>query len=195
MNPMTTFHFRRAAMAVGAVALGAWALPYMLGALVYLFSPTFHCKSSPVSRVKADLRSLSTAIESYLIDRGAYPVGRPLRDFARDRGALAKAGGADLLAPEPGQNRWSAGLTTPIPYLQSLFTDPFTAERLPFAYWPVGSRGWIVFSPGPDGDYDIDPLTDYDPDERVPSVSLIRKTYDPSNGAQSGGDIWRTKNE
>jgi hypothetical protein len=53
-------------------------------------------------------------------------------------------------------------------------------------------RGWILWSPGPDGRYDIDAARDYDP--RVPiSPSLLEKTYDPTNGAVSAGDVWRSQ--
>ena len=80
--------------------------------------------------------------------------------------------------------------------IDSIFSDPFAhATGLPFAYHAVGNEGWIVWSAGPDGRYEIDPATDYDPAERVPKASLTGKTYDPSNGSESRGDIWRTKNE
>jgi hypothetical protein len=57
----------------------------------------------------------------------------------------------------------------------------------------------IHWSVGPDGDYAlprkggfVDPEV-YDPDKAAPSENLMNLTYDPTNGAESDGDIWRAK--
>ena len=98
-----------------------------------------------------------------------------------------------LQAVYPGDAKL-AGLTTPVSYLTSLFTDPFTPQGgWPFAYYRNES-GWLLYSPGPDWDYDIrQPEVVYDPHQQVPSAALIALTYDPSNGTRSSGDIWRNK--
>ncbi|MBM3334060.1 DUF2092 domain-containing protein [Candidatus Sumerlaeota bacterium] len=112
-------------------------------------------------------------------------------------------------------------LTTPIAYITHCPSDLFTpGERATFVYWsvqpgerdptgkivgkdsPVGGAGWILVSPGPDGDYDLPEEWDaYNPAIPQPSSRLLTGsnkkgsafTYDPTNGVTSDGDIWRVK--
>lgn len=62
----------------------------------------------------------------------------------------------------------------------------------PFAYYTDGP-GWILMSTGPDRDYDVDPRVDYDGAAKTPLPGLVLKTYDPTNGTKSDGDVWRVK--
>ena len=71
-------------------------------------------------------------------------------------------------------------------------------HRATFGYYPSrpepgGAIGWIIWSPGPDGIYDIDPFADYDPRLTELPLSLLNKTYDPTNGTRSRGDVYRLK--
>lgn len=116
---------------------------------------------SKVSRVRNDMRSFATAIEAYFTDQQAYPPT-------------------------------AAVLTTPVPYMTSLFVDPFAqGPDTPIAYHGT-DRGWILYSAGPTKQYQIIPQQDYN--DRVPTdrnPALVHKTYDPTNGTISAGDIWR----
>lgn len=119
---------------------------------------------SKVSRVKADLRSIATAIESYRVDNNEYPEGT-------DNVAKMAPELVALLGPlAPGfyslRVRGAAGevagltfatLTTPIAYITRMPTDPFSgkgAAFVPFAYRnaKVTADGWVLTSVGPDGD-------------------------------------------
>ena len=68
-----------------------------------------------------------------------------------------------------------------------------------FGYWrPMDEKasGWILWSPGPDGDYDltIENVSDvYDPSQTAATPKLLDLTYDPTNGAVSNGDLWRIR--
>ena len=64
---------------------------------------------------------------------------------------------------------------------------------LPYAYYADGHGGWLLFSPGPDRDYDTVPDEDYDSSAEVPSASLLTKIYDATNGVFSNGDVYRWK--
>lgn len=72
----------------------------------------------------------------------------------------------------------------------SALQDPFSsAKDRAFAYHTDGQR-WLLYSAGPDKDYDIDA-----PNELVSFAvgsltETIAKTYDPTNGTASNGDIW-----
>jgi hypothetical protein len=90
-------------------------------------------------------------------------------------------------------------LTTPIAYLTSYFPDPFQNEPdATFGYYSVGGDGtgsptWLLFSPGPDEDWDMD-WTQLRPGGYDANYSVFAPyTYDPTNGTYSGGDVWRLK--
>ena len=73
---------------------------------------------SKVSRVKADMRSLATALELYYTDNNYYPIG--------------------FGYPEGWVRYRLARLTTPIAYMSSLPGDPFTPIYVGGA--PVGDE-------------------------------------------------------
>jgi prepilin-type N-terminal cleavage/methylation domain-containing protein len=154
---------------------------------------------SKVSRVKADQRSLATALESYFIDNNAYPAwaaevlpaGTPnmtinvnysissvpdvsvrnMRSFA-----IAQQSTADYTAP-------MFSVTTPIAYITSYPQDPFMTTRgATFGYYCDPSfLGWILYSVGPDtdqtegGDVDREGVVEslYVPFITQPSTTMI----------------------
>jgi prepilin-type N-terminal cleavage/methylation domain-containing protein len=174
---------------------------------------------SKVSRIKADQRSVATALESYYVDNNTYPawaaegasfpcnmttsVHSPLADSAKKLRTFAvrpgAAGAADGLM---------FTMTTPIAYITGYPRDPFmTTRSATFGYYsdPL-FVGWILYSVGPDtdeglgSDLNVPVETVYIPHITQPSVTLITRaggndcyTYDPTNGTTSGGDVWRVK--
>ena len=79
-----------------------------------------------------------------------------------------------------------ATLTTPIAYIDRYPVDPFgLADNTTYSYWSyvdtVGTYGYVLLSPGPDGDYDAN--------FRTARKDFVPATYDPTNGAVSNGDI------
>jgi prepilin-type N-terminal cleavage/methylation domain-containing protein len=151
-----------------------------------------------VSRAKSDMRSMATALEAYSVEHDLYPAHEPLRGYVNEpdgRAAkkLRKAGGWNLFAVKAGAGGLCHGLTTPVAYITAIPSDPFAESKgMPFAYYNDKDIGWILYSPGPDGVYDIDPKTDYDSSDYNPNDSLLYgKTYDTTNGTKSSGDIWR----
>lgn len=144
-----------------------------------------------VSRVRSDLRTVAIALESYFSDHELYPSGVSFGDMVPGTASELPRTGEQLFTVPPT-------LTTPVSYLTSLFPDVFQRKKsrgLSFAYYTDG-KGWILFSPGPDQDYDItDPAKVYDSSVVPPSSLLVGGpwTFDPTNGASSSGDVWRTK--
>ncbi len=119
---------------------------------------------SKVSRVRSDLATLATAIESYRVDHNAYPEGtdnpanypQEIATFLgslapgyytfRTRGAAGQKVGIDF-----------HGITTPIAYISSVPSDPFARQAagfLTYCYRNAKDRknGWILTSVGPDTD-------------------------------------------
>ena len=164
----------------------------IIAVLAAIAVPNFFQAPIPgISRASAYMRSLATGLESYFIDHKAYPPMHPLRDFVSRRRALTKAGGWNLMTIEPG-GQGRAGLTTPLAYVERLYPDPASpGGQLPAAYFTDGTR-WMLYSAGPDRKYQIDPPNDLDGATSRPSVQLVNKTYDPTNGYRSAGDIWRS---
>ena len=67
-----------------------------------------------VSRVKADMRTVATALEAYAVDERRVPIGP---------GEAAALEYADGTWPQ-----WSQSLTTPVAYLTSIPRDPFLVK-------------------------------------------------------------------
>ncbi len=161
------------AFGVGGV-MGAIAVPNFLQAQ----------GRAGVSRVKADQRSLATAIECYTIDNNRYPLWELRTDFATQRPSFI------LLRPE----KPAGSLTTPIAYITSIPRDPFSAGKKEWFSYYTSGRAWILISAGPDKDYDIVPQQDFQQPSGMRELLgiLVNKTYDPTNGSVSNGDVWRS---
>ncbi len=174
-------------MYLGFVSLGAWAI-YILAHELGLVP---HEGRTPVQRAKSDMRTLATAIEWYFADQGVYPV------HTTNTAMSAFAGRRKLAGIPTFRMRTSRGelasLTSPVAYVPALFEDPMAPGRdATYGYFTDG-KGWIMFSPGPDGDYD-GCWRFYDSSIDGPSPGLlIGATYDPTNGWVSDGDVWRVK--
>jgi prepilin-type N-terminal cleavage/methylation domain-containing protein len=122
-----------------------------------------------VSRVRSDLRTLATAMESYYVDCGAYPQqSSSIRTVYTLDGsgvfgvndATSAADGALVLNMPTFRRKYNGNdrlmtLTTPQSYITSYLSDTFATTRgASFSYSrAVGvSAGWILWSFGPDGD-------------------------------------------
>jgi type II secretion system protein G len=165
---------------------------------------------SKVSRVRADIRSITTALESYRIDGNGYP---PMSDKnAASTWALFQ----DIGAGGDDHARVPSYLTTPIAYISSIPYDPFIPDTTLGAGSPgyvkeIGKRcayfnydqftslplnaafdtpalrvrkvaagSWLMYSYGPDKD--ANNLT-----------AGVYVNYDPTNGTVSAGNIFRTQ--
>lgn len=152
-----------------------------------------------VSRARADIRTVVTAIESYAVDFNTYPTyhysAAPIAALEFHIGGRVP----DFAVPDPdwdGRNP----LTTPVAFLTSMPADPFAQHRdanphevreylytnWPYAVNSVSDPGrklmftyafqrygtYRLHSRGPDLD---------GPDSGTP--------YDPTNGVRSDGDI------
>jgi prepilin-type N-terminal cleavage/methylation domain-containing protein len=161
---------------------------------------------SKISRVKADMRSVATGLEAYLVDNQRYP--RPFFN-----------GGLTFWLGNFSE------LTTPVAYLTSVgFADPFLpkTESHPDDPPPNNVRTLRMFSYdhnawwGPDVDLYFRKaytLSSYGPDqdddyaEWVPVRfwngapwptdwgNLLQRIYDATNGTKSSGDIIRVGGE
>lgn len=161
---------------------------------------------SKVSRAKADMRSLGTALEAYCVDQNSYPI--------------PSQRGLDMMSDAPE-------LTTPVSYITTNPYDTFgyadkwgTDTALPGVSFPPQRntgykycsfkktrnplhpawadlifmpdskerRGFILFSYGPDrAQSGLDTFA-----SGMVGMSGINGNYDPTNGTVSNGDIART---
>lgn len=115
-----------------------------------------------VSRVKADLRSLATGIESYYVDNNSYPAhNESSANYGANNFLPATTGASSRNIPtfQIRQNPVTdqlMTLTTPVAFITTLFTDPFADSKgAVFAYSNARRAfgvGWIAWSYGPDTD-------------------------------------------
>lgn len=171
----------RGTLIVPVAVLAAIAVPNFLEAQ----------NRSRVARVRIEMRSLATGIESYYVDNCAYPAWTT--DPAKSARPQLENGKTipSFRLRTPGDT--VASITTPIAYMTSLPVDPFAENEAAFGYYSVARPdGWVLFSPGPDGDFDLDWKV-YDAGVAQPSPALLEKAYDPTNGTVSDGDLWRVK--
>lgn len=159
---------------------------------------------SKVSRVKADMRSLATAMEAYYVDSNRYPqnnTNSTTYPFGLVLLSTPIAYMTDSLLPDPF-----------IPQTASLITTgtggSFAATRqgLAIQYSLRGrnqsgevdagisgvvqgqeGRWWMLISNGPDRDSDA-----YSTPVRTNAIAdVVNKIYDPTNGTVSDGNIYR----
>jgi hypothetical protein len=161
-----------------------------------------------VSRVRSDLRAFATALESYFIDCSAYPMHIQGGQPGAVGGENPHLAAVTTWRARGGYDDQFMMLTTPVAYITSFMDDPFNpgmAEGMPspFAYFTDG-MGWIIWSAGPDGDWDItseNVSQIYSSAIAQPSLTLITGTnergevltFDPTNGSRSSGDIYRVR--
>ncbi|MFW6286727.1 MAG: type IV pilin protein [Candidatus Sumerlaeota bacterium] len=164
---------------------------------------------SKIARVKADMRTLATGIETYRVDYNWYPLPGGVKDDGTIHiPTQSMAGYANKFIPP--------ALTTPVSYMSSLPLDIFynrdrsepkqtefffytnlEGEKIRFA--PLGQwkppheyrleelGKWAMWSCGPDGD-----RIDLGPPQVPPLGPLTGGYYDATNGTISNGDIIRT---
>jgi len=116
---------------------------------------------SKVSRARADLRTIHTALEAYAADANMYPVGA---------GGMALAGTLYRL-------------TAPNRYLTSLPTDVFRPGVI-YQYYAAGGVTDIQLER-----FGYFVMASVGPDELEDTTLVSTITYDPTNGTRSIGDI------
>lgn len=155
-----------------------------------------------VSRVRADVRTVATAMETYKIDNNRYP---PAADYPR-----AALSGQWPATTSYFHSRVPSWLTTPIAHMNSLPDDIFLPAKNPNPGWSryiffnyeemlksyatpttlVSAQfqqtgGYLFYSFGPDGN-------DNQPSGTKPGRNGTWTRYDASNGTISWGNIIRT---
>ncbi len=178
--------------------LAAIAIPNFLEAQV----------RSKVSRMKADMRSVTVGIESYYVDNNSYmpgyripPLNSPVHygiwALTTPIAYITKGKVKDVFSRDPLQTE--AGL---------LMWDLFDANNV-IIESSTGSSGgpptstnkgvyWLLISRGPDrtsGFYSTDP--EYDVRLRILAAEtdlgeFLNTIYDPTNGTVSDGNIYRS---
>ena len=159
-----------------------------------------------VSRMKSDMRTLATGMESYAVDNNKYPIGLPGTPLP-----------ANIVADLGG--RWGpALLSSPIAYLTNPLVrdvfgppanfNPVTDYDYAVQYSLRGTNNtggidvgvsdtvvaaeqksswWLVRSLGPDKDADGYST----PIANNVVVDVVNKIYDPTNGTVTDGNLYR----
>lgn len=155
-----------------------------------------------IARLKGDMRSMASVLESYRVDHGAYPP------WTLDSSKQVEFSSDGFL---PSFRHDIGNLTTPISYMTYYMDSRATAgaitplehylkiaagqipEKSTFAYWAPDGGGFILLAKGVDKTFDLDfeaLQAAFDPMADDPWAGLTPYKYDPSNGTISPGDIW-----
>jgi len=164
-----------------------------------------------VSRAKADMASIGTALEIYATDHNNYPWRRA-ENWESDS--------ADIVPPFKTKHKDLQTLTTPVRYMVSLpadifdvksdsplnvynYFDPeqtniFASNQIPreppcYCKPNAGKKLWMLLSVGPDGFIGVLPSGrpgGYPKEPPISAFSIIQE-YDPNNGTISRGNIYR----
>jgi len=177
---------------------------------------------SKVSRARADMRSVATALETYMVDSNDYPIPHGDAPFRKpesqryDGYGNARSVAFGTLPPD---------LTTPIAYITSVPADPFKSGQvansgvnagkpyesgnpfdMTFVYHPIRFWAELTKSGTPSG-FDQGDIEDYGmwrifslgPDGKYNTLGTSDPTggwkYDPTNGTVSSGMILRTQKD
>lgn len=127
-----------------------------------------------VSRAKNDMRSISTGLESYFVDKNTFvgcawdeggegitvngmlqpDLGTRSMDIATDPGPAGARFRITFATYNPlNENQLGHSLTTPIAYLTTIPNDPFADTKgSAFGYLNAMDAGFILWSYGPDTD-------------------------------------------
>ena len=159
---------------------------------------------SKVARCKADMRSMATGIESYMVDYNNYPLYGRVTQAGVVEEVCAGVGG--MAAPD--QNEFiCTHFTTPVAYFTSRPTDPFATSLAgvePFVRYMnyINMRHHFSLPGAPPPPVQLDLLEKTGlwrliacgPDQdRGADTKFKNLVYDSSNGTVSDGDIVRTQ--
>jgi type II secretion system protein G len=144
---------------------------------------------SKIAKVHADIKSISTAMEMYLISNNTYPGDHDLDNYMNGENGLFK-------------------LTSPVSYMSTLPTDPFVEQKIG-RQWGFGTSNAYAIDGRPD--YEMGSGADNPPPFRVQAYSLMSygpdldddnrshdpfpffvdvNRYDITNGLKSNGNIF-----
>lgn len=157
-----------------------------------------------VSRVKADMRTLATALEAYAVDNNRYPPGslgdrisrvshlstpiayitNPALDdpFSPSDPTIDNDEGTFLYYNYQSEGMYNSGRSDLGSFITQIFQTYGSAENAP--------RMFLVHSLGPDRSFDAPVLIPFN-FEQDDTDSIVDRYYDPTNGTISGGDITR----
>ena len=173
-----------------------------------------------VSRVKADMRTLMTGLEAYSIDH----IRTPPRSDPPDHPPLVPGQKNFYYAHFAAQAVEMGALTTPMAYLTSLPVDVFARPTLGRPYLidyfdplhtvafvqyyqgtskaaryfpqrPDECRNYLLMSVGPDGFFGAVRFYGGLPSEPALTRGSMHYVYDPTNGTNSLGNIFRFREE
>lgn len=174
-----------------------------------------------VARVRADQRSMATAIEAYAVDTNKYPIRRDSWWLSE---SIWWAPPFNAKIYDPLLPTAAVGLhviTTPVSYISAVPKDVFNTPAVAMAqpgnpysdvidYWdahqcdkwwsfmnaqkfkPGIMKGWMLISVGPDLRIGLSNGNPGGyPPDTVSTQFSSRSIYDPSNGTVSAGNVYR----
>jgi type II secretory pathway pseudopilin PulG len=191
---------RDSSMARSGRALGIVGI--ILGVLmVYATTGWFEAKlRERIARDTASLRTIATALEQYAVDRNVYPPALVCltRTFPEALLVATPFPTDEARRAAEEEARRVHRPTQYVTYLNPIPRSQF-GERSEPRYWCPDSRSfnWLIWTPGPDGTYDIAAGDEWEraleelrsSKQERPGAWLTYRTYDATNGTVSAGDL------
>ena len=149
-------------------------------------------------------RKMTCSTQRARLQTGFVRIGMALDAYTLDLGECPPANNMDLMnLYDILQNGMSDLAWSGCPNLKEArggalrggFPDPFMGrEHRTLRYYAWQKKNWILWSAGPDRDYDLNEgniaAVLGAAQDRLTSQSLLAITYDATNGTLSSGDIW-----
>ncbi len=137
-------------------------------------------RRSQVSRTLSNFRAIELALKAYISETGSMPSFLVVQsnDDPTTRRQLS------LTWPEAGLTTGTLSILKPTQDQSDVFQRP----RSSYSY--MWREEWVMLlSPGPDYDDDVEIPEDFPLNTPLYNGLVISKTYDPTNGVISDGDI------
>lgn len=128
-------------------------------------------------------RNLGSLLDFYYEETGTLPDMVPMEDFATTDQQREILKGAKLFTADPGTSTTLGILNFDDRFDSRMPTDGYTG--LPIAYYTDG-KGYIVFAPGRDRDFDIKDASQVFSSEKGTDNPLLKKLTNENNREDDG---------
>lgn len=138
--------------------------------------------SSEFSQLTERWRSLASGIRRYEVDFGRFPASQSESQTSTPLMRMTNVVNQLIMLQYLPERARRDGV------------DPFSQEGSSLNYYsPKEKHGWIITSVGPDRKLSFEPALTYVPWDPTSWDKILGRSYDPTNGLLSSGDLWMSE--
>lgn len=147
--------------------------------------------------VQSEMRTIANQLEAYRADNaGQFPVCTRVTSQYGWAPGDQRFGHLWSFVNTPPSSPLPGNLQTPTAYMTSMPRDPYSrpaGRDLPYCYFVDRATGsYLIWSAGPDNDYDVDPIRDFDTASGALPGALRARMYDTNDPNDTDGDLLLT---